>query len=603
MSIPIPTQPSMGLLDAPVTDLFRPYFPQIRRSFFITLVAALLVLSPSVYMLEVYGRVVDSRSLVTLIMLSVAVVVAYAVMELLEWLRSETLQAVGSAVDAKMAPRLFDLLFEAHLKRLPGGTLQTFNDWRQVRDFLHSPFVTAMMEIPVAIVFLVLVFLISPVLGWVTAGAGVVQLVLAWLTNRTTQPPLAAANRKAIQAQIYADSSLRNAEVIEAMGMLRNIHKRWVRIQGEFMNLQAQASVAAGGYQALGKMLQQVVSSALMGLAAWLLLRNMLAGGPAMMIVGSIIGARVLSPLVQMVAQWQAALNAKEAWVRLNAVLTMMPEREPAMPLPAPRGVLTVEQLVAGAPSQPGQPAQPILRGIQLAVMPGELLAIIGPSASGKTTLARLLVGLWPAMAGKVRLDGVDVQQWNKTELGPHLGYLPQGVELFEGTVAENIARFGQVDTAKIEAAARLVGLHDDILALSRGYDTPVGRDGAVLSGGQRQRVGLARALYGDPALVVLDEPNSSLDEAGDAALTQALLALKARSCTVVVITHRTTILPVTDKILLLRDGAQQAFGPRDEVLAALQKANSQAAAQQASQQTATTASVPSASQTAGGAA
>ncbi len=572
--------PGTGLLDAPLTEVFSPHFPQLRRAFVVTLIAGLLVLSPSVYMLEVYSRVVDARSLSTLLALSLAVVLAFALMELLEWLRSEMLHSIGEEADKRITPRLFNLIFEAHLKRQAGGSLQVLNDWRQVRDFLSLPFLTALMEVPVAIVFLVLVFLISPILGWVTLGAALVQVLVAWMTNRMSQPPLLAANRTAVQAQNYADSSLRNAEVIEAMGMLRGIHARWIRRQREFLGLQAQASTAAGGFQAVSKMLQQVLGSALLGLSAWLLLKNELNGGPAMMIVSSIIGGRVLTPLVQMVSQWQAALNAQDAWTRLNLILAAMPERDSAMPLPTPRGLLTVEQLVAGAPALPGQAPQPILRGVQFALNPGELLAIIGPSAAGKTTLARLLVGLWPAMGGKVRLDGADVYQWSKSELGPHVGYLPQGIELFEGTVGENIARFGDLDPKKVQAAAQAVGMHDTILALPQGYDTPVGRDGAVLSGGQRQRVALARALYGDPALIVLDEPNSSLDEAGDAALQRALIGLKARHATVVVITHRTSVLSVTDKLLILRDGAQQAFGPRDEVLAAMQKAQAQAQAQ-----------------------
>jgi ATP-binding cassette subfamily C exporter for protease/lipase len=574
MPLNVPSKP--GLLDAPLTDVFRPFFPRLRRAFIFTLLAALLVLSPSVYMLEVYARVVDSRSLETLLALSFAVLMAYVVMELLEWLRSEMLQEAGHVADRRITPRLFDMLFEANLRRLPGGTLQTFNDWRLIREFLHSPFLTSLMEVPVAVVFLVLVYLISPVLGWVTLAAAVLQVGLAWLTNRTSQPPLLAANRLAVQAQQYADSSLRNAEVIEAMGMLKDIHGRWMRKQGEFLTLQAQASTAAGGFQAMGKMLQQIVGSALLGLAAWLFLRNSLNGGPGMMIVASIIGGRVLAPLVQMVAQWQVVLNAKEAWVRLNGLLALMPPRQPSMPLPPPKGVLTVEQLVAGAPALPGQPVQPILRGVQFALNPGEVLAVIGPSACGKTTLARLLVGLWPAGGGKVRLDGVDVHLWNKTELGPHVGYLPQDVELFEGTVAENVARFGEVDRRLVEHAARAVGMHEVIEALPQGYDTPIGRDGAVLSGGQRQRIALARALYGDPPFIVLDEPNASLDEAGDVALNRALMDLKARGATVVVITHRNSVLSVADRILLLRDGAQQAFGPRDEVLAALQKAQAE---------------------------
>jgi ATP-binding cassette subfamily C exporter for protease/lipase len=569
-----------GLLNAPLTQVFRPHFQRMRRTFIISLIAGIMGLAPSVYMLEVYGRVVDSRSIVTLVMLSLAVVLAYAFMEVLEWLRSEMLQEVGWAADASLAPRLFSLVFEAHLRRLPGGTLQTVGDWKNIREFLHSPFVLALMEVPVALLFLALVYLISPVLGWVTFAAACFQAFIGWLTSRTTQPPLMGANRAAAQAQQYADSSLRNSEVIESMGMIRSVHGHWLRMQQEFLRLQAQASQAAGGFQAINKMTQLVISSALLGLGAWLLLKNEFPGGPGLMIVASIIGARVLTPFVQMVSQWQAALNARESWARLNAILAALPERQPAMPLPPPRGALSVEQLTAGAPPLPGQPALPIVRGIQFSAAPGEVVAIIGPSASGKTTLARLLVGLWPSLAGKVRLDGADMHLWNKEELGPHIGYLPQGVELFEGTVAENIARFGVIDQAKVEAAAREVGMHDHILALPQGYDTQVGRDGAVLSGGQRQRIGLARALYGEPAFVVLDEPNSSLDEAGDAALAQAMLGLKARHATTVVISHRTSVLGVADKILLLVEGAQQAFGPRDEVLAALQKAQAQAQAQ-----------------------
>jgi ATP-binding cassette subfamily C exporter for protease/lipase len=576
-------KPIPGAAPDPLWDAFKPMRPQIRRAFIFTLVAGLLVLAPSVYMLEVYARVVDSRSHLTLWMLTLAVVGAYVVMEALELVRGEMLYEVGHEADRKISPRLFDLMFEAQLRRQPGGTLQVMNDWRTVREFMHSPFVTSAMETPVAAVFLVLVYMISPWLGWVTLGSAVLQVLIAWLTERSTQGPLSSANRTAHAAQQYADGTLRNAEVIEALGMIRDIHARWIKRQREFLGLQAEASTAAGGFQAVSKMIQQVLGSALLGLSAWLLLNNQLSGGPAMMIVASIIGGRVLTPLVQMVAQWRSLVTARDAWSRLQTIMSLTPEREPGMALPAPRGLVTVEQLVAGAPASPGQPSAPILKGVQFSLQPGESLAVIGPSASGKTTLARLLVGLWPAVAGKVRLDGADVFTWHKAELGPHLGYLPQGVELFEGSVAENICRFGPARQGQIEVAARAVGLHEFIMALPQGYDTAVGRDGAVLSGGQRQRVALARALYGDPALVVLDEPNSSLDEAGDAALNAALKGLKARGATVVVMTHRTTVLSVVDKVLLLVDGAQQAFGPRDEVMAALQKANAKAHATSAS--------------------
>jgi len=298
------------------------------------------------------------------------------------------------------------------------------------------------------------------------------------------------------------------------------------------------------------------------------------------MIVGSILGGRVLAPLIQIISQWQNVINVREAYQRLDGLLTSVPELEPGMPLPAPSGQLLVEGLVAGAPGS----TAPILKGVNFRLQPGEVLAVVGPSASGKTTLARMLVGLWPASGGKVRLDGVDVYTWNKNELGPHVGYLPQGIELFDGTLAENIARFGEVDQAKVEAAARAVGLHEFILALPQGYDNTVGREGAMLSGGQRQRVGLARAIYGNPTFVVLDEPNSSLDEQGDAALASAIVQLKSRGTTIVVMTHRTSVLGVADKMLVLNEGQTQMFGPRDEVLKALSEAATKAR-QAASQQ------------------
>ena len=544
----------------------RPYFV---RSGWFSLVCSLLVLAPSGYMLEVYDRVVNSRSHTTLIMLTVLVLGAYLLMELLEWARSEVMRAASVELDKKMSGRIFSAIFEANLKRLPGGTQQPLNDFRQVRDFLFSPVLLALMESPVSLVMMVLLFLISPVLGWSALVFAVLQTIVAWFNERSTKPPLMQANMAAIEAQRYADDTLRNAEVIESMGMLRNTHRRWLLRQRKFLDLQALASERAGAFQAISKFLQTTLGSMLLGLGCWLLLHDRLNGGGAMMIVASILGGRMLAPLVQVVSQWQAVVNVRDAWARLDTLLEAVPAHAPGMPLPAPRGALQVEQLVAGAPGNPTS----ILRGVQFALSPGEVLAVVGPSAAGKTTLARLLVGLWPAQGGKVRLDGADIHTWDKAELGVHMGYLPQGVELFEGTLAENIARFATVERAKVEAAARAVGLHEFILSLPQGYDSPVGPEGARLSGGQRQRVALARALYGDPVFVVLDEPNSSLDEEGDAALARAIQEAKARGTTFVVMTHRTSVLGVADKMLVLRDGQQQVFGPRDEVLAALQKA------------------------------
>ena len=543
--------------------------PAIVRAALFSMIISFMALAPTVYMLEVYDRVVNSRSGMTLAMLTLMIVGAYAVMEILEKVRGALLRAAGVALDEKLSKRVYDAMFQGFLKRQVGGSMQVLNDLRLIREFLPNPALLAVMEAPVALLALALIFAINPLLGWSAVVGALAQLGVAWMTEKATRKPLMEANRSAVGAQQMAESSLRNAHVMESMGMLDAVHARWNKRQQEFLAYQAQASEGAGLWTAMSKLVQQVMGSLLLGLGAWLLLGNALNGGAGMMIIGSVLGGRVLAPLAQLVSQWSAVVNVRAAWERLEGLLAQMPAKPKNMSLPPPKGVLTVESLMAGAPGHPVA----IVRGVQFGLNPGEVLAVVGPSASGKTTLARLLVGLWPAMSGKVRLDGADIHTWDKAELGPYLGYLPQGVELLEGTLAENIARFGDVDMVQVEAAARLVGLHDLIMALPQGYNSPIGRDGAVLSGGQRQRVGLARALYGKPVFVVLDEPNSSLDEAGDAALANAIASLKQLGTTFVVMTHRTSVLGVADKMLLMRDGAQQAFGPRDEVLAALQQA------------------------------
>lgn len=547
---------------------FEPLKPVIYKAIGFSTLISLLALMPTVYMLEVYDRVVNSRSGMTLLMLTVLIVLAYAVMELLEKIRGALMRAAGVQVDEALSKRIYDAMFLGFLKRQVGGSTQVLNDLKLVREFLANPALMAIFEAPVALVALALIFAISPVLGWASVLGAIAQIGVAFMNERATRKPLNEANRSAVGAQQFAEASLRNAHVMESMGMLDAVHGRWQKRQQEFVAYQATASEGAGLWTAMSKAVQQVMSSLLLGLGAWLMLHNMLNGGASMMIIGSVLGGRVLAPLSQLVAQWNSVVTVRAAWSRLDNLLANVPVKPESMPLPAPKGILTVEGLMAGAPGQ----QVPIVRGVQFALSPGEVLAVVGPSASGKTTLARLLVGLWPAMSGKVRLDGADVYTWDKTELGPYLGYLPQGVELLDGTLAENIARFGEVDMAQVEAAARLVGVHELIMSLPEGYNSPVGRDGAMLSGGQRQRVGLARALYGKPVFVVLDEPNSSLDEAGDAALANAIATLKQLGTTFVVMTHRTSVLGVADKMLIMREGAQQAFGPRDEVLAALQQ-------------------------------
>ena len=544
-----------------------PLMPEIQKAVGFSAVISLMALAPTLYMLEVYERVVNSRSLVTLVMLTLMVVLAYALMELLEKIRGALLRASSVRLDQALSARVYGAMFQGYLKRQIGGSMQALNDLRTIREFLFNPALFALMEAPMALLALILIFAISPVLGWSAVAGAIAQVGVAWLNEKATRTPLLEANRAAMGAQQFADASLRNAHVMESMGMLDAVHGRWQKRQAEFLKLQAQASEGAGLWTAMSKLVQQLMGSLLLGLGAWLLLENALNGGASMMIIGSVLGGRVLAPLSQVVTQWNSVVNARGAWSRLETLLSVVPSKPESMALPAPKGLLTVEGLMAGAPGQ----NVPIIRGVQFALTPGEVLAVVGPSASGKTTLARMLVGLWPAISGKVRLDGADVHAWEKSELGPYVGYLPQGVELLDGTIAENISRFGDLDMAQVEAAAKLVGLHELIMSMPEGYNSPIGRDGAVLSGGQRQRVGLARALYGKPVFVVLDEPNSSLDEAGDAALAGAIAALKQLGTTFVVMTHRTSILGVADKMLLMRDGAQQMFGPRDEVLKALQ--------------------------------
>ena len=547
---------------------FDPLKPVLMRAAGFSMVISLLALSPTVYMLEVYDRVVNARSGMTLAMLTVVVVLCYAVMEILEKVRGAMMRAAGVQLDDKLSERVYNAMFQGFLKRHVSGGTQVLNDLKLVREFLFNPALLAVLEAPVALVALALIFAINPLLGWSAVVGALAQMGVAYMNERATRKPLSEANRSAAAAQQFAEASLRNAHVMESMGMLDAVQARWQKRQDQFLAHQAQASEGAGLWTAMSKLIQQLMGSVLLGLGAWLLMGNALNGGGGMVIIGSVLGGRVLAPLGQVVAQWNAVVNVRAAWARLEALLAQIPEKPEAMPLPAPKGFLTVEALMAGAPGQ----QVPIVRGVQFGIQPGEVLAVIGPSASGKTTLARLLVGLWPAISGKVRLDGADVHAWDKAELGPYLGYLPQGVELLDGTLAENIARFGDVDMAQVEAAARLVGLHELIMSMPQGYNSPIGRDGTMLSGGQRQRVGLARALYGKPVFVVLDEPNSSLDEVGDAALANAIATLKQMGTTFVVMTHRSSILGVADKILLMREGTQQAFGPRDEVLAALQQ-------------------------------
>ncbi|MCX7217205.1 MAG: type I secretion system permease/ATPase [Burkholderiales bacterium] len=552
-----------------LSQLIWRYLPLFKRVALFSFIISILALAPTIFMLEVYDRVINSRNGTTLLMLLLWVLGTYLIMEWLDVVRSKLMYQASEQFDVSLRKRLFNASFEANLKSPNSGTLQVFNDLRAVRDFIASPAINAIMDAPASILYLLIVFLISPWLGLVAMLGAVVQVIIGIQTERKTMPALSEANKAAISAQNYANGVLRNAQVVSAMGMSAPIHDRWMKRQRLFLAKQAEASDTAGFNSATAKSIQLLQSSLILGLSCWLTVKGMLLGGGAMMIVASTLGGRVLAPVAQLIMQWRLVVNARDAYQRLDRFLDAVPERQFGMALPPPQGYLQVENITAGAPGSP----YPIVRGIDFSITAGETVAIIGPSAAGKTTLARLLIGLWPTLSGKVRLDGNDIHAWSKAEVGPFLGYLPQDVELFDGTIAENIARFGDVDMEQVREAAAQVGLDGIIEAQPQGYDTRVGENGIKLSGGQRQRVALARAIYGWPKFILLDEPNSSLDQAGEKSLLDTLLALKRRRSTVIVITHRSSVFPAVDKILILRDGQVSGFGPRDEVLAALNKA------------------------------
>lgn len=537
----------------------------------LSILSSVLALAPIFYMLEVYDRVVNSRSITTLTMLTIAVAAALMMMVAIEWVRAALLRQAGQRFDDRLAERVFGAVFSLTLIRGPGLNLQqAFADLRALREALTSPAVLAILEIPVMLLLLLILFLIHAALGWAALIGALLQTGIALLTERRTYPPLTRANLAAQSANNYAANALANAQAIEAMGMLAGIEERWLEKQRQFLLEQARASDRAGALSAFAKLVQLIQGSLLLGLGAWLMLAGEFPGSGGLLIVGSILGGRALQPLVMLVSNWKTVVGARNAYARLRDLLTEVPAPTEKMSLPPPSGRLSVEAVTVAPPGG----GSAILHNVSFALAAGECLAIVGPSASGKSTLARLLVGVWPAMAGKVRLDGADVFAWDKAELGPYIGYLPQDVELFDGALAENITRFAEPDQRRLEAAARLAGLDDVLASLPNGFDSRIGEDGAILSGGQRQRVGLARAIYGEPKLVVLDEPNSSLDEAGEKTLFALMQTLKSQGATVVLITHRPNILAVADWMLVLVAGAVQAFGRRDEVLAALAKAN-----------------------------
>ncbi|CAQ82699.1 MULTISPECIES: type I secretion system permease/ATPase [Photorhabdus] len=529
----------------------------------------LLMLVPSVYMLQVYDRVLPSGNEITLLMLTLITLGMFAMMGMLEYIRSMIVIRIGSQLDMKLNNRVYTASYESNLKNGTTDAGQMLNDLANIRQFLTGNALFAFFDAPWFPIYLLVIFLFNPWLGLLSLVGALVLIALAVLNQWVSSQPLSEANKLALRSASLASTNLRNAEVIEALGMLPVLRRRWFGLHERFLNFQRIASERASVINSVTKTVRLALQSLILGLGGWLAIGGHIT--PGMMIAASILMGRALSPIEQLIQAWKGWSSARLSWQRLTDLLEQQPERKSGMSLPAPKGNLVVEK-VSAAP--PGRNSKVVLQDVSFALDAGDVMGLIGPSASGKSTLARLLVGIWPAQEGVVRLDNADIYQWNKDELGSSIGYLPQDIELFGGTIAENIARFNEVEPEKVVQAAKKAGVHELILALDKGYDTIIGAGGIGLSGGQKQRIGLARALYDEPSLVVLDEPNSSLDEAGERALNQAIAQLKAQGKTVIVITHRTSLLSQTNKILLLVQGKMKMFGSSQQVMTALSQQN-----------------------------
>jgi ATP-binding cassette subfamily C exporter for protease/lipase/ATP-binding cassette subfamily C protein EexD len=536
---------------------FRPFF--VYAALF-SLVINLLMLVPAIFMLQVYDRVITSRSLETLAMLLLFTVAALVFSSYLDTIRARLLSGASAALEKLLGPRVLGDMVRRGI--VPGSrdSLHGLRDVSALRMFLTGPGIVALFDAPWVPIYVVVISLFHPVLGGIALFGAIVLLAIAWLNEKLSRKPLEAAQLEARKAGRFADQSIANAEVAGALGMIDNLKAGWEKLSHRGLRHQLEANRSTSALSSLSRFMRQFLQAFILAAGAWLVIEQQATSG--VMIAAAILLGRALAPIEQAIAGWKSLVEARASYARLDKALSAEPPAE-LTELPAPKGELSVERVMFGFRGQD----RPTIKGISFALAPSEALAIVGPSAAGKSTLARLLVGVWPPSSGVVRLDGADIGRWPRERLGPHIGYLPQNVELFAGTVSENIARMGEVDSEAVIRAAQRANAHDMILHLSHGYDTPIGEGGSFLSAGQRQRVALARALYGNPKLVVLDEPNSNLDNDGESALIEAVRELKAESVTVVVITHRTTLLAVADKVMLLRDGAVEKLGALSEIL------------------------------------
>lgn len=542
-----------------LTGRFRAFFAY---ALFFSLIINLLMLVPALFMLQVFDRVITSRSVETLAMLAAVTIAALLFMGYLEVVRSRLLGAAALSLERQLGPRVMAEMMQRAAATASTENTHGMRDVSALRSFMSGQGLIALFDIPWLPIYVAIIWLFHPLLGSIALGGALLLIGLAWLNEKITHDDVERAQTAARGAGRFADQSVRNAEASVGLGIVDNLARSWEAINRQAQSLQLHAGRKTGLITALARSMRQLLQVGMLAAGAWLVIDQQATTG--VMIAGTILLGRALAPVEAAAAAWKTFVEARAAWGRLDqALLANGDSRRPGTELPAPLGAIEVERVLFGFPGR----NVPVLKQVSFRLPPGEVLAVIGPSAAGKSTLARVLVGMWPPLAGSVRLDGADISSWPRNRLGPYIGYLPQDVELYAGSVAQNIARMGEVDDSAIVEAARRADVHDMILHLPAGYDTPIEETARLLSAGQRQRVALARALYGEPRLVVLDEPNSNLDSDGEHSLAASIRALKARGTTVVVITHRAALLGVADKVLTLRDGVVERFGPASEIL------------------------------------
>lgn len=537
----------------------------------------MLLLTPSLYMLQVYDRVLASRSQETLWMLTLILGATLLAMGVLELLRSRLLVLANNAMDALLAPELLARMISSTQQPDVNQYAHGLKDLQAIKSFLTGSGILALFDAPWLPVYLLILWFMHPLLFWVAAVGTLLMVSLTIINELTTRQPMEEANTLSRQAAGIVSSGVRNAESLLAMGMQQALISRWRVLNDKALHLQGMASTRAGIVSGCTKFVRQFIQSVMLGVGAWLVITDH-GLTPGLMIAGTIMLGKALSPIEHLIASWKALLEARSAYGQLDCFISQFKDEHPQMELPAPLGQLRLEQIRLDIRGR----QTPVLHDISFELQMGESLGIIGPSAAGKSSLARIITGVWRPTGGTVRLDGADISSWDQEKLGRYLGYLPQDIELFSGTIAENIARLGHPDTKRVITAASMAGVHEMVLQLSDGYDTLVGDGRTVLSGGQRQRIALARALYERPGLVVLDEPNANLDDAGEAALLRALDQLKQSGSTTVVISHKLSLLAKVDTLLVLQDGAVALHGPREAVLQHLMQAQKQAARQPA---------------------